>query len=252
MGIKQKIKLGFFALGLLLFFSGLVSYFELNKLSNSTLDVLDTSMKNIELSKEMLDATQDQNAAVLQMIVSGDTGFYALLSAGSTKFDSAFREAKISIRDLQEEDSIFEANAQYIEVINNFRDSCAGMDGKDMSWFVDVYSTSYYKLTTSIKNFMLSSQSSMDEKAIQLESNAYRAIRPGIIALAIAIIIIVMFFYFIDLYYIKPVLKITRGLHNYLNSKIPFNVTVEGRDEVHKLKEYIDTLVGLLRNKKSE
>ena len=47
-------------------------------------------------------------------------------------------------------------------------------------------------------------------------------------------------------------LKITEGLHNYLNSKIPFKITMEGRDEVHKLKEYIEALIGLLKNKKSE
>ena len=50
MGIRQKIRLGFFALGLLLFFSGLMSYFELNKLSNSTRNMLDASLKNMELS----------------------------------------------------------------------------------------------------------------------------------------------------------------------------------------------------------
>ena len=48
MGIKQKIRLGFFALGLLLFFSGLMSYFELNKLSHSTRDMLDASLKNMD------------------------------------------------------------------------------------------------------------------------------------------------------------------------------------------------------------
>ena len=33
MGIREKIRLGFLALGLLLFFSGLISFFELSKLS---------------------------------------------------------------------------------------------------------------------------------------------------------------------------------------------------------------------------
>ena len=70
MGIRQKIRLGFFALGLLLFFSGLMSYFELNKLSNSTRNMLDASLKNMELSKEMLDAVQDQNTALLQIMVT--------------------------------------------------------------------------------------------------------------------------------------------------------------------------------------
>ena len=252
MGIRQKIRLGFFALGLLLFFSGLMSYFELNKLSNSTRNMLDASLKNMELSKEMLDAVQDQNTALLQIMVTGSAEYDSLLFAGRAKFDAAIREAKISIRDLRGLDSIYAANVQYTGVINNFFDNRAKTGRSDMNWFVGVYKTSYYDLTGSIKNFMVSSQSVMDAKTAQLESNAYRAIMPGIIALAIAIIIIVMFSYFIDLYYVRPVLKITEGLHNYLNSKIPFKITMEGRDEVHKLKEYIEALIGLLKNKKSE
>ena len=110
MGIRQKIRLGFFALGLLLFFSGLMSYFELNKLSNSTRNMLDASLKNMELSKEMLDAVQDQNTALLQIMVTGSAEYDSLLFAGRAKFDAAIREAKISIRDLRGLDSIYAAN----------------------------------------------------------------------------------------------------------------------------------------------
>ena len=71
MGIREKIRLGFLALGLLLFFSGLISFFELSKLSRSTQSMLGASLKNMELSKTMLDAVQDQIPALLQIIVSG-------------------------------------------------------------------------------------------------------------------------------------------------------------------------------------
>ena len=159
MGIRQKIRLGFFALGLLLFFSGLMSYFELNKLSNSTRNMLDASLKNMELSKEMLDAVQDQNTALLQIMVTGSAEYDSLLFAGRAKFDAAIREAKISIRDLRGLDSIYAANVQYTGVINNFFDNRAKTGRSDMNWFVGVYKTSYYDLTASIKNFMVSSQS---------------------------------------------------------------------------------------------
>lgn len=120
MGIKQKIRLGFFALGLLLFFSGLMSYFELNKLSHSTRDMLDASLKNMELSKEMLDAVQDQNTALLQMLVAGDSRYDSLLFIGRARFDAAIGKAKVSIRDLRGLDSIYAANVQYTTVINTF------------------------------------------------------------------------------------------------------------------------------------
>lgn len=77
----------------------------------------------------------------------------------------------------------------------------------------------------------------------RLESNAYRSIMPGIITLGIAILIIMMFFYFVDFYYIRPVLKITSALNSFLTYKVPFKITVAGRDEVLKLKEYIEELI---------
>ncbi|MFQ8806817.1 MAG: hypothetical protein ACLR8Y_19305 [Alistipes indistinctus] len=59
-----------------------MSYFELNKLSNSTRNMLDASLKNMELSKEMLDAVQDQNTALLQIMVTGSARYDSLLFAG--------------------------------------------------------------------------------------------------------------------------------------------------------------------------
>mgnify|MGYP000323821131 FL=1 len=99
---------------------------------------------------------------------------------------------------------------------------------------------------------MVSSQRIMDVKAQRLEDNAYRATMPGFIALLIGILIVVVFFYFINLYYISPVLKITDALKNYLNSKIPFKVNVEGRDEMFRLKESIEKLIDQQKSKRNE
>ena len=99
---------------------------------------------------------------------------------------------------------------------------------------------------------MVSSQRIMDVKAQRLEDNAYRATMPGFIALLIGILIVVVFFYFINLYYISPVLKITDALKNYLNSKIPFKVNVEGRDEMFRLTESIEKLIDQQKSKRNE
>ena len=126
MGIREKIRLGFLALGLLLFFSGLISFFELSKLSRSTQSMLGASLKNMELSKTMLDAVQDQNTALLQIIVSGrsDRESDSLLHAGREKFEAAISDAKISIRDLQGFDSVYAANISYNETVGAYlRDS---------------------------------------------------------------------------------------------------------------------------------
>ena len=198
----------------------------------------------------MLDAVQDQNTALLQMIVSGSRNSDSMLIVGRQKFDSSMREANVLIRDLQGFDSIYAANVAYNRIVDAYLSD--SLHKNSVGWYVNIYETSYADLTTSIKNFMVSSQRIMDVKAQRLEDNAYRATMPGFIALLIGILIVVVFFYFINLYYISPVLKITDALKNYLNSKIPFKVNVEGRDEMFRLKESIEKLIDQQKSKRNE
>ena len=98
---------------------------------------------------------------------------------------------------------------------------------------------------------MINSQNVMDKKAESLHSNAYRAIMPSIIALIIGIIIILIFYYFIDIYYTKPVINITEGLKGFLSNGIPFKAKVEGRDEILSLRDHIEQLIIMAKSKKS-
>ena len=114
----------------------------------------------MELSKTMLDAVQDQNTALLQMIVSGSRNSDSMLIVGRQKFDSSMREANVLIRDLQGFDSIYAANVAYNRIVDAYLSD--SLHKNSVGWYVNIYETSYADLTTSIKNFMVSSQRIMD------------------------------------------------------------------------------------------
>ncbi len=248
MGIRKKIMIGFLSLAALLFFAGMVSLVELLRLSKTTQVLLDSSTRNIELSRQMLDAVQKQNTALMQMVVAGRMEYDSLFLAGKRKFDRALAQATVTVRDLSELDSVYNARSHYNDVI---ADQLKVSGKNNTEWLVGVYNKAYYDLTSAVKNYMVSSQGSLGTRATQLEGNAYRAISPSIITLGVVILIVLMFFFLIDLYYIRPVLKITKGLDDYLSQKIPFNVKMEGKDEVFKLKEQIESLILIIKNKKA-
>lgn len=248
MGIRRKIMLGFISLGSLLFLSGVISIFELSKLSQTTKTILDNSVTTIELSKEMLDAVQEQNTALLQ-IVTLHANTDSILYTARDAFSRALNKADSLISTKQEVEFIKRSNLNYNDVVNKVL--IQGSDSTNMLWFTTIYKSSYYDLTYAIKNFMVSTQHNMDKNTNQIKSNAYRAIMPGIIALSAAIIIIIVFFALIDLYYLKPILKINKGLRNYVNAKIPYKVTIEGDDEVSTINTDVTEIINMLRNKKS-
>lgn len=246
-GIRKKTTIGFLSLALTLLFSGMISLFELNKLSKDTRGLLENSSYNMSLSKRMLDAVQEQNTYLLQAVVLQKEDFDKAYYQAREDFESALGEATKTVRDRLELENIYTASKQYYELAGYYLDETVNTD---IEWFVEMYKTSYIELTTAIKSYMVSSQHSLVAKAVELKSNAYRAITPGIITLFVAILMVLMLAFFIDLYYTKPTVKIAKGLRGYLNNSLPFKVNMEGHDEVFELKEDLETLITQHKSRK--
>lgn len=239
MGIKHKIRLGFITIGILLFLSGIISSLELVRFNRTTHNLLAKSQGSIEISKQMLDAVQEQNTALLLAITDTSRNYIydSLVVKGGQDFDRAFRLAQTSLRDPVQLEEIRVAGQYYNSIVSQVTDST------DIVWFTDVYKTSYYNLTHAIKEFMVQIQQRTINYTAQLEMNAYRASMVGIIALGAGILLLLVFYFMISNYFISPVLQITKSLKGYVNSRLPFEVNISTRDEVNTLKEYIATLV---------
>ena len=80
-GIRKRVLVSFLSVVFLLFFAGLVSLFELRRVSSDTEEILRASERNLELAKEMLDAAALQNKAVVHNIVFEQQGYDTVLRA---------------------------------------------------------------------------------------------------------------------------------------------------------------------------
>ena len=98
---------------------------------------------------------------------------------------------------------------------------------------------------------MTSTQSSLAPRTEQMKKNAYRAVTPVLISLLVMIAIVLMLYYFMTVYCINPILRINKGLGDFLTFRIPFAVKGELKDEVAELKEKIDTLVKTVKQNKA-
>ncbi len=117
-------------------------------------------------------------------------------------------------------------------------------------WYSNEYERLYKYLTASIKNYMTSTQSSLAPRAEQMKKNAYRAVTPVLISLAVMIAIVLMLYYFMLIYCVNPILGMNRSLGDWLSFRRPFTVSQECKDEVLELKEKIDSLINISKQPK--
>ena len=84
-----------------------------------------------------------------------------------------------------------------------------------------------------------------------MKKNAYRAVTPVLISLVVMIAIVLMLYYFMSLYCVNPIIRMNKGLGDWLSFRVPFAVKGDLKDEVLELKEKIEALINISKQTKS-
>lgn len=245
-GIRKRVTIGFLSIVALLFFSGLVSLFELSHMSVDIEAILGSSRRSIEMSKNMLSAIHANDRAVVNYAVLRDSIYADSCRNSLAEFD-------ITVRQAREEASasaapLFDSLGMYSDLLERSigdllarEGAAASFDGR--RWYDENYLPVYNDITGGIIGVMSSTQGSLTPRAEQLNRNAYRSVTPVFISLLVMIAILLMFYYFIMIYAVKPIIEMNRSLGDYLRYKLPFDVKAECRDEMQELKEKIESVV---------
>ena len=270
-GIRKRVLVSFLSVVVLLFFAGLVSLFELRRVSSDTEEILRASERNLGLAKDMLDAAARQNKAVVHSIVfrqrDYDTVLMGSIAEMARTLEVVRREAveqayldtlsasAMNVQRLTQEFLRLQAQRVASEAsgrLESLSMKSVEMDFDGARWYAEAYSKAYDKLTGSIKNYMISTQSSLAPRTEQLKRNAYRAVTPVLISLLVMIAIVLMLYYFVSAYLVRPVLAMNKSLGDYLRFGLPFRIKAEVKDEVAELKDRIDDVIQLARKTKPE
>lgn len=118
-------------------------------------------------------------------------------------------------------------------------------------WFNTLYRPVYESFTKAANNLEILNQNTIANNSAELKSNFYRMIIPLIVAVVVGLFLIILFNYFINIYFINPILKIIKGLKEYSVNKQSYNVKIDTRDEINDLNREIKSLISHTKQKES-
>lgn len=251
-GIRRRVTVGFLSIVGLLFTSGMISFFELNHLTNTTEQILLDNKQNITFARDMLDAAHQHNLALVNSVIFHDKDYDSLCYASINHLENTILTAQMESKDKTLLDSLeyittelrlFTERTMFADGISN--------DSLGRIWYDDEYEVVYSRLTTAVKDYMTSAQSSLAPHAEQVKRDAYRAVTPVLIALLVMIAIVLMFFFFMTIYGVNPIVNMNKSLGEYITYKIPFVVKDDCKDEISELKEKIENLILISKQTKS-
>ena len=244
-GIRKRVTIGFMSIVTLLFFSGMVSLFELGHLSTDAEAILDNSHRNMELAKGMFSSLHKQNYAVAEVAVLGSASSDSLSREGLIYLENSLAAAYDLSKGGAHLDSLTVTVAELRRLTNEMLAALNDTlpSSFDRVWYNDVYMPVSSKVSEQINDYMSATHEGLTLRAEQLDHNAYRAVMPVLISLLVMIAIVLMLYYFITIYCVNPVLSLRKSLADWLAFRLPFAPKSECRDELLELKEDIETLI---------
>ncbi len=244
-GIRNKVLLGFVVIGLMLFTSGVIAFFEFGRMSERLSVLLSNNMSNLSTSTAIFNLVDKENTILLEKL--RDDNLSHIPSFSSEKVLSQIKLLQQNYTNDKERalaDSINYSYVAYIQVINELESVWFDSYQSKNEWYFSKLQLTYEKLRGYIQKYYIISQSSVGGNFDNLNESFYRSIMPGIIAIAVGIVLVILFNYFINLFILKPIIRINKALKNYRDIDKEYNVTFDyGGDQLQELNDNIKDIV---------
>ena len=245
MSIKKKISKGFVVIGTILMVSSAISIYEFIRMRNTVSNLINDNISAITTSRQLLEVADEYNFNLLEGL--GDEHWMLNLK---DKDDNRFSEHLAQVRDKfttrQERmyaDSVLYAYTSYIWVMNDATKVWHDDYAERRNWYFTKLHPIYIQLRGYLQKLANTSQEALAENSLTMTESFYRSIMPGVVTVVMGIILVFLFNYFINFYFVNPLLRISEGISDYIQRKKSYNVMVENDDELKVLNENVKELV---------
>jgi hypothetical protein len=250
MGIRFKILLGFLTLAIMLFIAGIWSIYELNSIGSSIPKLLDENYRSIHAAKKMIESLEREDSAILLLLLGKWDGGRSLLFSSDSLFNKNFDFAYNNITIPGEQSQLDTIKNRYASYKNLWQRPIVGTQKEgNIEWYFQIVHNSFLSVKSSLEDLIDLNDKAMYQMASNLEMRANRAIMPGIVAVLSALFFTLIFNFLVNYFVVGPIIKITERIKKFKENKIPFDVTIETRDELFYLSNEISDLCALVGSK---
>lgn len=244
-GIKAKVLIGFVLIGVMLSLSGIVAFFEFGRMSDYVSTLISSNVTSVNTTRLMLNSADEYNSDILELI-SSDIPENTKIER-NIDFENNMAELPLNFTTKKESvlaDSVKYSYVAYVHVLKEIEN----MSGKDYmykkDWYFNRLKIVYDKLRGYIQRLSHASQNSLAVNYTNLKDSFYRSIMPGVVAVAAGIILVILFNYFLNIFIIKPIIKINDGIKKYNECNKMYDVTVPSdSDQISQLNKSIKELI---------
>lgn len=242
--MKKKLFFSLGSLAMILLLSSVISIIEYRRMSDYVSELIAANIKSINLSQKLADLTQEYNDQMLAVVVQNDISLMPDFNLNYFNAQSdSLRNSFTSPRMLPKVDSVVTSFDAFMKTSLKFDEVFLADNVNTGEWFFGSLQPRYTKLRQDLISLNEVIHEELQRNSADFDAGFYRSIIPGIVAVGAGLLLILLLLYFIMVYYVKPIYRISDGLDGYRLSGRRHVYDFDGDDQLANINAGVTELI---------
>ena len=243
---SMRLKL-FYSLGSLaaiLLLSGIISIMEYRRMSDYVSELIASNIESINLSQRLADMTQEYDMQMLSAVLMNDISLIPEfdLQLFQAQADS-LKSAVTSVTSLPIVDTVANSFDLFMKTSLKFDEIFLADSVNTGEWFFGTLQPSYNKFRTDVDVLNNAIHDELLCNSADFDAGFYRSIIPGVVSVGAGILLVMLLMYFIMVYYVNPIYKMSAGIENYRAIGKRYGYNFDGDDQLANINTGLTEII---------
>lgn len=242
--MRRKLFFSLGSLAAILLLSGVISILEYRRMSDYVSDLIAANIKSITLSQRLADITEEYNHQMLAVVVQNDISIMPDFNLNDfNALADSLKNSFTSMTALPMVDTVSTSFNDFMKTSMRFDEVFLADNVHTGEWFFGTLQPCYNKFRQDMG--VLNDMIHMDlrRNSADFDAGFYRSIIPGVVSVGAGLILIILLFYFIMVYYVNPIYKVSEGIDNYRLSGRRHVYDFDGDDQLANINSGVTELI---------
>ena len=242
--MSRKLFFSLGSLAMILLLSSVISILEYRRMSDYVSELIAANIKSINLSQRLADLTQEYNDQMLAVVIQNDISMMPDFNLDYFNAQSdSLRSSFTSSRMLPKVDSVVMSFDAFMKTSQMFDEVFLADTVNTGEWFFGSLQPTYMKLRQDLTYLNEVIYEDRKNNSSDFDAGFYRSIMPGIVAIGAGLLLIVLLFYFIMIYYVRPIYRMSDGIDGYRLSGRRHVYEFDGDDQLANVNAGVTELI---------
>ena len=242
--MRRRLIFSLGSLAAILLLSGIISIIEYRRMSDYVSELIASNIKSINLSQRLADMTQEYDQQMLAVVLRNDISLMPEfdLHLFQTQADS-LKNSVTSVTSHPIVDSVATSFDEFMKTSLRFDEVFLADTVNTSEWFFGTLQPTYNQFRKDMDMLNVAIHDELRANSADFDAGFYRSIIPGVVSVGAGLLLIFLLMYFIMVYYVNPIYRMSAGIDNYKTLGKKYGYVFDGDDQLANINSGITEII---------